>query len=84
MSFAIFSPIVTTRVVFILGIVNFLMLLCLFLTCRCLPTSRLGKGLLQKKFYKAIYKYHCYLWYVLVISVVAHIIFAISISGFPF
>jgi len=63
----IFHSIFAARVIFILGILNFLLMLFLLFTCRCLPTSRIGKGWMKNRNYVRVYKYHCYLWYVLAV-----------------
>ncbi len=80
----IFHSVAAARLIFTLGGVNFLSLLAIFLTCRCLPTSRVGKDLLKNRRYQRIYKYHCYLWYVLGLSVVVHAFFATMFAGIPF
>jgi hypothetical protein len=80
----IFHSVFAARLIFILGIVNFLLLLLMFFTCRCLPTSKIGKSLMNNHRYKQFYKYHCYLWYFLGLSVVIHALFAIMLTGIPF
>jgi hypothetical protein len=84
MSYVLFQGVATARWIFVLGIVNFVCILSLFLTCRCLPMSKLGKNPLKNRFYKAVYKYHCYIWYVLGVSVVVHVFLAIVYLGIPF
>ena len=59
------STIVALRTLFILGLINAATALLLFLTCRCLPTSRIGKkGLMAHRWFVRVYKYHCYLWWI--------------------
>ena len=81
---SIFTSLLGIRIVFILGILNLLMFIAILLTCRCLPTSRIGKNWMQNATYKRIYKYHCYLWWVFGASVITHVIFAIGAFGIPF
>lgn len=79
----IFFP-VAARVIFILGIVNLVTVLLLLFTCRCLPMWLPTKGLMKHKWYQRVYKNHCYLWWVLIPSVIIHAVLAISLYGVPF
>jgi hypothetical protein len=78
------SALVATRVIFILGIVNLITGLLIFFTCRCLPGSRLGKGLTKYRWYQKFFKFHCYIWWVMLGSVAVHAIFAMVYLGWPF
>jgi hypothetical protein len=78
------STLVATRVLFILGIVNLVTGLLIFFSCRCLPGSRIGKGLMKHKWYQRYFKLHCYIWWVFWASVVVHAVFAIIYIGWPF
>ena len=71
------------RILFILGIVNLVTGLLIFFSCRCLPVSRIGKGLMKYKWYQRYFKWHCYIWWIFWISVVAHAIIAIIYIGWP-
>ncbi|MBI2854114.1 MAG: hypothetical protein HYX87_04230 [Chloroflexi bacterium] len=79
-----FQSVGAARVIFILGILNFLTLLFISSSCRCLPMSRVGKNLLKNHYYQRFYKFHCYLWYILGASVVIHASLAIMYAGIPF
>jgi len=78
-----FHSAVTAKLIFYLGILNLIALVFLFITCRCLPMSRVGKNLMTNRYYKKLYKYHCYLWYILGISVIIHASLAIIFYGIP-
>lgn len=78
------STIVALRVLFILGIVNLVTGLLLFFSCRCLPGSRWGKGLMKHGWYQRFFKNHCYIWWVFWCSVVVHAILAMVYLGWPF
>ena len=80
----IFHSLFAARLVFVLGIANFLLVAMLFASCRCLPTSRIGAGLMKREGYKRWYKYHCYIWYALGMSVAVHAVFAVALAGVPF
>lgn len=67
---------------FILGIVNLLGLVLVLLTCRCL-IGNFGFGFLSRyEWYRKLYAYHCYFWYLFLASVLAHTIVAFIIFGF--
>ncbi|MGD1119289.1 MAG: hypothetical protein ABR886_07360 [Dehalococcoidales bacterium] len=78
------STLVAIRVLFILGIVNLVTGLLIFFSCRCLPGSRWGKGLMKHRWYQRFFKIHCYIWWVFWCSVVVHAILAIVYLGWPF
>ena len=74
---------VAPNIIFILGIVNLLTGFTIFFSCRCLPTSKIGKGLMQKGWYKNFYQYHCLIWKIFWPSVIIHAILAIVFFGIP-
>jgi hypothetical protein len=78
------SALAATRVIFILGIVNLVAGLAIFFSCRCLPGSRLGKGLMKPRWYQRFFKLHCYIWWIFLASVAAHAVLAIIYIGWPF
>lgn len=80
----IVSPLVAQRIIFILGIVNAVTVLALFSSCRCFPGTKLGAILMTQVWYKRYYKYHCYLWWLLLASVAVHAFFGIALFGVPF
>jgi hypothetical protein len=78
------SPLVATRIIIILGIINLVTALLIFFSCRCLPGSKIGKNLMKHPLYQRFFKLHCYIWWVFWTSVVAHAIFVFVYLGFPF
>jgi hypothetical protein len=78
------STLVAMRLLFILGIVNVVTALALFLSCRCLPTWKIGKNLMKHKWYQNYFRYHCYIWWIFWASVIVHAILAIKYLGWPF
>jgi hypothetical protein len=78
------SALVAMRVLFILGIVNMVTGLVLFFTCRCLPGSKIGKSLMTLHWYRGFFRFHCYIWWIFWVSVVAHAILAMRYIGWPF
>jgi len=77
------STLIATRIIFVLGIINLLTGLMIFFSCRCLPGSRLGKGLMKRPWYQRFFKLHCYIWWVFLASVFIHAIFALVYIGWP-
>jgi hypothetical protein len=80
----IIPPGVVARVIFVLGLVNVITGLSIFLSCRCIPGSKIGTRLMKYSAYKRFFKYHCYIWWPFWTSVVVHVIFAFMFIGFPF
>ena len=72
------------RLVFALGVVNFLAMSALFLSCRCMGTRAPFSKMFRFKAFSRFYKLHCYYWYILFGSVVAHLTIAIKVLGIPF
>ncbi len=72
------------RLVFAFGVVNFLALSALFLSCRCMGVRKPFSRMLHFKAFARFYKLHCYYWYILFGSVVAHLVIAIWVLGIPF
>jgi len=75
---------IAMRILFILGIVNLVAGLLIFFSCRCLPGSRIGKGLMKHPWYQKFFKLHCYIWWIFWLSVVAHAVLAMIYIGWPF
>jgi hypothetical protein len=60
------------NVILVTGIINLALILILFFTCRFIPSVRLTKSLTNHKWFRLLYKYHSYLWWVLIPSVLIH------------
>jgi hypothetical protein len=73
-----------TRILFVLGIINLVTGLLIFFSCRCLPGSKIGKGLMKHPWYQKFIKLHCYIWWIFWASVVIHAILAMIYIGWPF
>jgi hypothetical protein len=71
---------VAPRIIFALGVVNLLTGLAIFSSCRCIPGSKIGGRLLQYRWYKSFFKYHCHVWKVFWPSVMIHAALAIFLS----
>ena len=64
-------------IILITGIINLVAFLILLFSCRFIPGTSLTKSLTKKSWYNSVYKYHSYVWWVFVPSVVLHAIIAI-------
>jgi hypothetical protein len=71
------SPVIN-NVLLITGIINIVAILFLLFTCRFIPGLSLTHRLMNKSWFKPLYKYHAYIWWLLVPSVVVHAVIAIS------
>ena len=78
-----FQSLTAARVIFVLGILNFVLIVLIFLSCRCVSGSRIGSRLMKQRSYKRFFAKHCYLWYILCPSVFIHAFFAIMFMGWP-
>ena len=78
------SLLLEQRLIFVLGVVNFLTLAALFLSCRCMGTREPFSRLFRFKIFVNFYKFHCYYWLILWVSVVTHLVIAIRVLGIPF
>jgi uncharacterized membrane protein YagU involved in acid resistance len=70
------SPLIE-NIILITALVNLVAVLTVFFTCRFIPSLHLTRPLINKKWYKLLYKYHSHVWWLLVPSVVIHAIIAI-------
>ena len=79
----IFDPLLVTKLMVVLGIINLVTGLLIFFSCRCLPGSRLGARLMKYQKYQRFYRYHCYVWRVFWPSVMIHAVVGVIFFGWP-
>ena len=80
-----FNSNTAVQVFFVLGIVNLVFGVLVFFSCRCIPMSAfVGRRLMKYSVYQRFYKWHCYLWPILWLSVIAHAVIATKFLGNPF
>ncbi len=79
-----FSAIIEARIVFITALINLAAIIMILLSCRCMNTWKATSGLNKQAWFKKFFKWHCYLWFVLLPSVIIHAIMAIRLLGVPF
>ena len=75
----IFDSLFVVRLIFILGIVNFVTGLLVLASCRCIP--QIFGRLMKYPAYQRFFKYHCYIWWAFWASVIVHASLAIGITG---
>ena len=79
----VFQSVTAARLVFVLGILNFVLMVLIYFSCRCLPGSRIGGKLKKYPLYQRLFGKHCYLWALFWPSVVVHAFFAIMLLRWP-
>ncbi|HEX7476071.1 MAG TPA: hypothetical protein VF318_08920 [Dehalococcoidales bacterium] len=79
-----FSTLVMLRIVFITAMINILSISLVLFSCRCMNIWKITAGLNKLAWFKRFFKWHCYLWYVLLPSIIIHAIFALKLIGIPF
>ena len=67
----------------ITGITNFILLLLIIFSCRCVGVCKITKKLFDRKWFMAIYNKHCWYWYAFYVSVILHIIAGLYVFGPP-
>jgi len=77
------TPLIATRLIFILGITNLVTVALIFFSCRCTGASRLGGRLMKNHLFARFYRHHCVLWWILWSSVVLHALLALTFLGWP-
>ena len=60
------------NIILVTALINAITVLLLFFTCRFVPSVKIAKPLMNKKWFKTLYKYHSYIWWILTPSVLIH------------
>lgn len=81
---AFFHSLLAVRLLFVFSLLNIILGITVFFSCRCLPGFKFAQGIMKNKIYLSFYKFHCWIWLMFLISVMIHAILAINIIGFPF
>jgi hypothetical protein len=79
----VFQSVTVARLILVLGILNFVLISLVFLSCRCTPGSRIGGKLMEHPHFKRFFGKHCYLWMILWPSVAVHAFLGIMFLGWP-
>jgi cytochrome b561 len=71
------------NIIFITALINIVLVLVLFFTCRFVPSFKMTRPLINKKWFKTLYKFHSNIWWLLAPSVVIHAVIALlhKLSG---
>ena len=75
---------VMLKIVFITALINLLSVFLILTTCRCMNMWKITSGLNKMAWFKRYFRWHCYIWYIFVPSLIIHAYFAISVMGVPF
>ena len=69
--------------ILVTALINIVTVLFLFFTCRFIPSFKITRPLVNKKWFKLLYKYHSYVWWLAVPSVLIHGVVALlhKLSG---
>ena len=78
------SALVMSRIVFVTALINIAAILLVLLSCRCVNMWKITAGLSKPAWFKHFFRWHCYLWYVFLPSVIIHAVFALKLMGIPF
>ncbi len=79
-----FTPLIMVRVVFVTAMINLASVSLILFSCRCLNMWKITSGLNKQAWFKRVFRWHCYIWYILVPSIVIHAVFALKVLGIPF
>jgi hypothetical protein len=79
----IFQTTLTARLIIILGAIDFILVLLVLGSCRCLGGSKLASRLMNNPKYRKFFKYHCYLWWLFWPTLIAHAFLGIMFFGWP-
>ncbi len=77
------EPIFGLRLVFVFGVINIIALLLIFFSCRCMVGIKFIQKMQRYRWYNRFYRWHCYYWWLLFISVILHSIIAFLLLGNP-
>ena len=81
---AFFHSIIAARIIFTFSLLNVILGILVFFTCRCMPGFKFAHGLMRNKSYLRFYRFHGYLWLIFLVSALTHAVFAIGFMGIPF
>ena len=74
----------TFQVLMVTGYLNLIFFILIILTCRCIGFWRLTKGLMKYKWFQKIYSWHCWYWYIFILSVLLHAVTSFLLFGIGF
>jgi len=72
----ILDPQLGLQLILGLGIINVILVLMVFFSCRCMLGKRFSDMLMKSGIYKKFYSKHCYYWWLLFLGVILHAVLA--------
>jgi hypothetical protein len=79
----IIDPTLGLQIIMITGTINIILLILVFLSCRCMLGKKITEKLMKTNFYKKFYNYHCWYWRLFFISAIIHGILAFFVFVMP-
>jgi hypothetical protein len=70
------SPVIG-QVILVTAIINIVAVLFLLFTCRFIPGLKLTQSLTHRSGFKSLYKYHSYIWWVAIPSIITHAVLSL-------
>jgi hypothetical protein len=74
----IFQSDLVENIILVTAIINIVLVLLIFFSCRFFPNIRAAQYLMNRHWYKKLYTYHSHLWWILMPSLIVHAFFAFA------
>ncbi|MFC2008721.1 hypothetical protein ACFLUT_01545 [Chloroflexota bacterium] len=81
---ALFKTIEAVRVVFVSGLAVLVLAFLIMASCRCLPAKGPVATIRRAPWFSKFFSRHCMMWFVFVVALAIHVVFASGFIGFPF
>jgi len=81
---AVIDPALGVKLVNLFGITNIITMLAVLLSCRCLSGAKVAERLWRYSWYQKFYRFHCYYWWLFILSVLLHTTLAFLLFRFSF
>jgi len=65
-------------IILVTAVINAVGVLLIFFSCRFIPVLNFAKPITQKIWFKSLYKYHSYVWWLLIPSFLIHLVIALA------
>tara|TARA_Y100000310_G_scaffold328271_1_gene396148 strand:- start:376 stop:621 length:246 start_codon:yes stop_codon:yes gene_type:complete len=77
------DPLLAGKISYTLGWLNLFSMFLVLISCRCTPPF-LPQKVRDSKFFQKIFNWHCYYWWLFIVSVALHGFLAVTAYGNPF
>lgn len=72
------------KLIYILGIINVISIILIFISCRCLAGANLVHRMMNYAWYRKFHLWHCHYWWIFFVSVILHTLLVFYLFGNPF